>query len=45
MPCTVNASRRGVANAFALGDQFIGHHAAQILRRLRLHPRGDFFGE
>jgi hypothetical protein len=28
-----------------LGDQFVGHHAAQILGRLRLHPRGDFFGK
>ena len=29
----------------ALGDQLVGHHAAQIIRRLRLHARGDFLGE
>ena len=27
------------------GDQPVGHHAAQIVGRPRLHPRGDFFGE
>ena len=29
----------------AFGDQLVGDHAAQIVRRLRLHARGDFFGE
>ena len=29
----------------ALGDQLVGHHAAQIVGRLRLHPRGNFLGE
>ena len=28
-----------------LGDQLVGHHAAQIVRRLCLHARGNFFGE
>ena len=28
-----------------LGDQPVGDHAAQIVGRLRLHPRGNFFGE
>ncbi len=27
------------------GHQPVGHHAAQVIRRLRLHPRGNFFGE
>ena len=29
----------------ALGDQLVGDHAAQIVRRLRLHARGNFFGK
>ena len=29
----------------AFGDELVGDHAAQIVRRLRLHARGDFFGE
>ena len=29
----------------ALGDQLVGDHAAQIVGRLRLHARGNFFGE
>ena len=29
----------------ALGDELVGDHAAQIVRRLRLHARGNFFGE
>ena len=29
----------------AFGDQLVGDHAAQIVRRLRLHARGDFFGK
>ena len=29
----------------AFGDQLVGDHAAQIVGRLRLHPRGNFFGE
>ena len=28
-----------------LGDELVGDHAAQIVGRLRLHPRGNFFGE
>ena len=28
-----------------LGHQPVGHHAPQIVRRLRLHPRGNFFRE
>ena len=28
-----------------LGDELVRHHAAQIVRRLRLHARGDFLGE
>ena len=29
----------------AFGDELVGDHAAQIVRRLRLHARGDFLGE
>ena len=29
----------------AFGDELVGHHAAQIVGRLRLHARGNFFGE
>ena len=29
----------------AFGDQLLGDETAQIVRRLRLHARGDFFGE
>ena len=36
---------RGALIKQALGDERIGHELAQILRRLRLHARGDFFGE
>src|SRR5205814_7112088 len=28
-----------------LGDEFVGDHAAQIVRRLCLHARRNFFGE
>ena len=27
------------------GDQLVGDHLAQVIRRLRLHARGNFFGE
>ncbi len=40
--------RRECLGAFideALGHKLVGDHAAQIVRRLRLHPRGNFFGE
>jgi hypothetical protein len=29
----------------SLGDELVGDHAAQIVRRLRLHARGDFLGK
>ena len=28
-----------------LGHELVGDHAAQVVGRLRLHPRGNFFGE